>query len=755
MLGMLWLLWSPLAVGGSLESPEMEFKKAQDRLQALADQVRATRNLVKQPGMARQQQMVDQIFDTAQNALATGDYVRTVRELQYYLSETQIPNPAKYMTAQKMLGDAYLAMGYSSKSMRAYRRFLATFLTAKQDSFGELTEVLRKTSHIAANELRQDRKELTELLSSVTALSFPAEIHAEVLYWSARTAAMIKEPELAKDWFARIRSISKDPHLKARSLYFSALVAIHQGEMDTADQALSEALQLEIGQQSQEADSIRIALARTASERGLFKRAQEFYSQIKEGSHEYRNAQYDLIYVNVRLGKFPEAAAIAKQYVTKFKDDRQIVEVNNLLGYLSLHEAKFAETNEHLAKSESHVIELQKWVRQVLSSPDTVTASLLRELNFKTSGIATPSPLVTRAIEHFNAIGEQRQRVADQEAEIRNAVIAIGSSRFNQINPLWANTTKSLEGSIHGILDVGHRIAATERYMLEKRLSPADLHRLQTLEKRRQEIANGRTRTGWVIDQYRNWVNNQIILERVKRSFNTLNKQRLRLVSSEYASSIRGNQTLEERDYQKLQNTKERINHYAKSLGIVSLKLQERNISDLTSQSDHQSLKRLLSRFANVLHEEATILEKYRDETQGTPEKFLALDAQKTWEHWRLVSKAAYEQVFRLDTEIRQEVTSMMNNIQTLTEQSRRASTAIDVEQNRLERTLAKSSPNLLSHYSRQLENHLARIRKWKGDLESLKFRKLQSSNSELNARLDLQREIARSSYEAALQRGL
>jgi tetratricopeptide (TPR) repeat protein len=738
-----------------IDSSETEIQAIRDRLEKVRTQISAFQDATKSGSKLRQQMLIDRSLEAAKAAQKNGDHIRVIRELQYYLTATQVPETLKYLQAQSLLAESYRAMGYSSRALRAYRRYLASFITSGSNEYAEVLEVLKSMSSLASSELSQQRQELSDLLSSVSALKFPDHVMAEALYWSARSLIQIGETNLAKTWFVRANELSKDHLLKSRSLYFEAMLALTSKDMDRADQLLSQALVLEHEAKSQEADSIKLALARTAAERGMFKRSQEIYQEIKADSPVHREALFDSIYIKIRMEQYADAAKIARSYLEKYRESKQSIEISNLLGYLSLHEEKFDESRNHLGESLQKLTELRLWVKKLLNNPDRISHEDLIALKLKTNGIANSSPIAERALSQFAALSEHQQGNADLQSDIRSTIVEIGSSRVFEVNPQWQQTSIALSALVNELADIGRRISAVEKHTLESKMSPADKFRMEELNKRRSSLISTATENKWELDQYRGWINNQILISRSQRIFTKAFELNLRMRSADYVASIRGSQGMLPEDFRSKNQLQAEISSAMESVGKLSKVLQTKNIANFVDQSDHQSVRRFLTRYSNLLLEEESLMTKYRDQSVEPATRFRAQSFAETWSQWKFASKSAYEILHRFDKDMQQTVNAMIGSVEDFEKRSVQNQAQIATVKNRLERTLADLSPSILLHYDRQISRKLSRIRKWKGDLESLKFKQMQKEGNDLNAKLDLEREIARASYEAVFERSL
>ncbi len=737
------------------ESAETEIQTAKDRLEKIRKQISVFRDTTNSGSKIRQQHIVDRSLEAAKSAQKSGDHIRALRELQHYLTATQVPETSSYLTSQSLLAESYRATGHNNRALRAYRRYLASFLTSGSTEFAEAIDVLRKLSSLASSELGQQKKELSELLSSISALKLPDHAMAEALYWSARSLVQIGELDLAKSWFARATELSKDHILKSRSLYFAAMLSLSEKDVDRADQLLSQALVLEKEAGSQEADSIKLALARTAAERGMFKRSQEIYQEIGANSPAHREALFDSIYIKIRLGQYAAAASLARSYIEKYKESRQSIEVSNLLGYLSLHEDNFDASRTHLGESQQKLTELRRWVRKLLTNPTRLTHDQLIDLRMKTIEVAQQSPTVENALKQFGILAEHQQRNADLQSEVRSSIVALGSSQVFEINPQWQQTSVALGSIVNELSDVGRRMAYVERQNLDSKLSQADRFRLDELERRRVLLVSATTQNKWELDQYRGWINNQIMIGRGQHIFTKAFELNLKLRSADYVASIRGSQGMMPEDFRIKNQLQTGLATAMESIGKFTNVLQSKNIANFVDQSDHQSVRRLLTRYSNLLFEEESLMAKYRDQSVDSASRFRAQNFADTWAQWKSASKSAYEIIYRFDQDMQRSVKSIIGSVEDFQKRSMQNQSQIAATKSQLERSLAGMSSTILSHYDRQISRKISRIQKWKGDLESLKFKQMQKDGNDLNAKLDLEREIARASYEAVFERSL
>jgi len=303
------LIASPLCIGGTsalyadaIEAPEFATRRASEELSKVTSELDALRQISVRGGLGPLKVFEDHEFEQAQLNQAANDQIGTLRALQSFLTITAVPQSARHLQALKMLGETYEQQGYPGKALRSYRRYVATFVTARGQNVADLIDVMRRMIPLVNDQNTVDAEPQ----------------RSEMLYLSARSAAQAGLTTMAEQWFERAKSANADANLKLNSLYFYSLIALSKGNVDQADNLLAEAVQLGSSASPDTHARALIAMGRIAMERGHGKRALKYYQQVDKSLPAYRDALSDLIFVHFSNGDQKTALSCAEEYVSLY-----------------------------------------------------------------------------------------------------------------------------------------------------------------------------------------------------------------------------------------------------------------------------------------------------------------------------------------------------------------------------------------------------------------------------------------------------
>src|SRR5690606_12970975 len=127
------------------------------------------------PGLGPQTVEADENYASALTYYAAGEYPATIRMLNNYLNNTQVPDFSRYQKAQYLLGRSYEQLGRQTNAIRAYLRYISAFLTAKSTEHNEFLDVLRRTVAISID-ASEHSSEASTLIASLTSLELPGEV---------------------------------------------------------------------------------------------------------------------------------------------------------------------------------------------------------------------------------------------------------------------------------------------------------------------------------------------------------------------------------------------------------------------------------------------------------------------------------------------------------------------------------------------------------------------------------------------------
>jgi|GEM_PF-1865477 len=753
------LIASPLCIGGTsalyadaIEAPEFATRRASEELSKVTSELDALRQISVRGGLGPLKVFEDYEFEQAQVNQAANDQIGTLRALQSFLTITAVPQSARHLQALKMLGETYEQQGYPGKALRSYRRYVATFVTAREQNVADLIDVMRRMMPLVNDQNTVDKPQFQSLLSSVVALQIAEPQRSEMLYLSARSAAQAGLTPMAEQWFERAKSANADANLKLNSLYFYSLIALSKGNVDQADNLLAEAVQLGSSASPDTHARALIAMGRIALERGHDKRALKYYQQVDKSLPAYRDALSDLIFVHFSNGDQKTALSCAEEYVSLYGKQETGNRIATIRTFLNIRAGSLANAESELNDAETKLTDANVWLKAQMKRDMRLTWDELKTLDQRMNGHIKQSTLVKTALNQFGALAEMNQRTDNLRSELYELVMMLGSSKFSQVNPSWQKRSNRIDALSRRILQIGDELVQAERPLYEEQLSDVDRYRLNFLREQRASLQTPDSEFRRDLTPYRHWIMNSSVTQRASTSEARLRQRQAELAAVSFVAAQNEKLVAMRSRTKSLQ---ERQGAMSQAMGKLNLALREDNLRDLTNQASLNGTKALLTRAGNALYEESTILAKYRDKQAIDSRRFMAANFDKSWRDWSQTAKISYEEVGRLGIEAKGWFAGLMTRVDALEERCVQVSAKISDQRSDLELGLGRSSNFILSHYENGLNQNVSRVRKWKGDVSWLKFEGMQKNTENEQKKIELEREVVKSGIESISDGGI
>ena len=725
---------------GLLAAPETELALAKTELDNLTRRLATANQLAGRLGLGPQTASAERSWRNAQNFFTHQEWDSTVRELNNYLNQTQVPQIKNYLRAQFMLGHSYEEMGYKSKGLRAYFRYLATFLTAKEQDHAELVEVLRRMIPLATSDV-QGQNELRELLASVTSLELPKEVQPLVYFYAAKAAANSAETALAQSWLENAAAAPNEPILKAKALYMEALLALGRKDFDRAKDLLSEVIQTD--QDGASRDLARLALARLAVHQKERDTALKYYALIGEPSTAFKAATFESIYVHLDLKQDSLARSKSLLYLARWPEGTDALQLRMLMAYLDMRAGDLASANTSIKAADSRLKDIHSYLTTKVSGANKVNQTMLTDLMTLTGGQLPLSPAVRDATKLFGRLAEVTRRLADIRGHIRNILFTIGRANVEQLRPFWVNRAEQLGTLGEDLLKVGQRLVAAETLLYQSRLSPVALQQLGASEKRRFRLL---TPAAASHRQVQNWGAFAAFAELTRNLATAQDKlwnAQAQLTAARFISAT-GNKGVPSPRSKNLGELTTKVTQLRERLAKGVEMLRRARVEELAVASPHQSTAKFIAQYAASLHAESQILGRARDEVTTTAQTLSADDGAKAWVQWEFLMKDLFQQLAGLGQETKSGLSTLLAELDSeerahsALEQRLKETTAI------LEAELGVSMSGIIDQYSRAIDARFARNQKWQGDIHWLTFNSKLDEAKKLQDQTDLEQQILR-----------
>lgn len=718
-----------------LKDPETEFSQIRSELSAAEDRINAAVKVSSRPGLGPQTVAADENYASALTYYANQDYPATVAMLNNYLNESQVPEFSKFQKAQYMLGRSYEDLGRKDKSLRAYLRYIAAFLTAKNVDHKEFLDVLRRTVAISID-VDEQSAEARTLIASLTSIELPLEVKNVVNIIAAKSAVISGNENVASRLLEETIKNSGDPTLKAKAYYVKSLLAISQKNYPAAEEFLALATTSDVDSETR--DLARLGLARLAIKREKPTTALKYYGLIGEKSEQFRAALFESIFVHINVGEDSQARARALLFLSKFKERIEAVQLRMILAYLDLKAGDYSAAKVTLESADQRVKEVDQYLYKNLVYKTNITAGDLNTLSGLTDGHIDDTPVIKEAAKVFSTLAIMQKSLFDIDGEIRAITLASSQSGLEQLNPTWVNRSEQLAGIGDDLLAIGHRLIATERNLYEKNIDALSKQKLLSSENRRTKllghnISLKRKHINW--KHYRDYLAVHM----------TLKDSSVKLASAEAdLASLRLAKHIDKVDL----STNEIENLSKKMAGMRNNHLELTRISGLSKlkytgkQGPHHGARLFLSQYVASLEEESQLIDSAREAQNVTAIRLLASDAKEYWRLWRYSVGKVLEAFAALDLEINGSLANSVSKLDGLSEHQQVLATRLAAIVNSVESGLGANLTSILSDYSIALNKKSARNKKWKADIDWLDYQQKQNEESALNEKYSLEQQI-------------
>lgn len=731
------LLFSISGEQPQVRDPETEVASAREDLDSILRRLEAGREEMKRPGLGPQTAAADRAFYNAKEYFEHREWLSVIRELNAYLNLSQVPELKSYLNAQYMLGRSYEEAGYANKALRAYFRYLASFLTMKDGNHDELLEVLRRMLPIAAKDT-STTNQLNELLASVTNLEFPEAVRPSVFFAAAKAAATSGNASMAKRFDDVAVDGAKDPTLKARSLYLRALLALGNKDFERAEDILGEVIIAAEDKDAETRDLARLALARVAVKRKKRESALKFYASIVDESPSFKDALFESVYVHLDLKQDGEARTKAMQFIARFPDEPVTFQIKTLLAYLDLRAGDLDSAQASVEAADKHLASINTFMGQKLRGQTRLDHSTLTAFNTLSSDHLQQMPTVSRGLRLFSRLGEAARHLADARGELRNMMFTMGRVQLDQLRPQWVNRAEQLALLGDEVLKVGHRLAAVERNLYRPRLDAIDWQALTASEDRRTRLLTPQADLRRRMHYWPTYASLMDLNNNVGAADRKLKTARAEIAASRYLLQEKPDDARQNR-LTELETTAERLD---KTLSTGLELIRKKKVEELLNQAPHRAAKKFLSQYAIALHDESEIIKKARDGARDTAQRLLAEDAGGAWKRWQFVSNELFQQLDSLDGEIKDGLSGMLADIGKHEAEYDRLDNAVKETTERLESELGVSLAGIIDQYSNAIDQRMARHKKWRADMDWIRFQNKMRDESKLDAQFGLENQI-------------
>lgn len=720
-----------------IQPPEDEISEARSALANIALKLQAAKRINAEKKLTLDEIRSQEILAQAEMLASKKHWLATIRELNLYLNMMQVPEKKKYLRSHYLLGQAYEGLRSKPKAARAYLRYVAAAINAESDDAPDLPMVLERLIYVASTNTQNDA-DLSPLLASLASSDLPQEVRPRVLFYVGRSAFNHGKPEMATRWLEEAFRTSQDPVLRNKIAYIQGLMHLSRNEWDNAEEIFQRVSRTEVDPEYR--DLSRLALARVAVHRRKPDQALSFYELVPESSPLYEEATFESIYLHIGRREFGEARSKAVYFLGRFPESREGLQVRLLLAYLDMRAGDLDTSEQSIKTADQHLADITNWIKTRLAGRTAVGHRLLLDFVALSKESIAPTPTIKESTVLFERIAESARRLADIHGEIQNIYYALARAELDTIRPIWRERALQLKTLAEEALTVGHKLAAADRILSKNHLTPLAWQKLTASEKRRTLISKS---PAIKIPDYQRHNDISRFLHLANMTADAYQKFRqseadlagtTQLVIRQGPGSVLTQSRIKE-----LEDRRKRL---TQNIETTLRKLRQSKIEILIAQSPFQGTRRFISQYSAALQEESSLLEEFRDSSTSTPQRLTAEDASLAWAAWEGVMKELFTQLDGLESEVKKGLTDIFANLESYEARYSDLSGRIKGLNDELEQTIGSAIPYLVDQYSNIIQERFAKHRKWRADIEWLRYQKIVENDEKITRKLNLEEQI-------------
>jgi hypothetical protein len=737
------------APANSVKEPETELELIKTDLNNWSRRLDANENLNGRLGLGPQTASAERSWSNALEFFSHKEWTSAIREFNNFLNQTQVPEIKSYLKAQYMLGLAYEGLQYKEKALRAYFRYLSSFLTAESQDHEELIDVLRRMIPLSSSV--GNKNELRQLLASITSLDLPQDVQPLIYYYVAKAAANAGEDKIATTWFERAAASPNDPVIKAKSMYMLAILALGRKEFDLAEDILGQVILIDKDDSTR--DLGRLALARLAVKQRKRETSLKLYKLIDADSIAFKDAVFESVYVHLDLKQDGEARAKSLLYLSRWPDGPDALQIRMLLAYLDMRAGDLKSARESIVAADKRLNDIKAWLYRNLGNQATINQTTLDDISSMTGAQLPVPPSVRVSAEFYSRLAELSRRLTDIRGSVRNTIFTVGRANIDDIRPFWVNKSTQLGSDADELLKIGHRLIAVERHLYETRISEIDKQRLDASFNRRASLLSSAAVSHRRASNWESFTTFAGMTKRLADASVRLNFAQAEIASSQFLSdSMNKGKAFADPKARltELRTRSGKLQEYvAKSLEAV----RRRRVSDLLNDSPHRASGRFFASYSAALVEEEGVLAKIRDKVASPAERLNADDIAKSWEQWRFLASTLFKQMETLDRDIGSGLSSLLSDLDGQERRFDELNGQLNDVTNMLANHLGQTLSSIVDQYSRAISERFARNQKWQGDIDYLNYKNSLEEDKKLQERNNLEQQILRDNL-LGLQQG-
>ena len=651
----------------------------------------------------------------AQHALAKAkrnftqkEYSAVVRNLNFYLNNSQKPEANDYLISQYLLGSSYQYLGQTRKSIRAYRRYLASYLTSNSKTDLNFVSAIQNILLLSTEMNSLDKKQIRELISSLASIEMPKRESSRVAFYLAMTANHKNETYFAERLFKKSKDLSSDPVLQAENLYFSAIIPFQAKDYATSEIRFKEVLSTDSKNNKYHAYA-NLNIARIEAIRGNMESALSYYNRVSDELNAQEHALYESIFIHYKMRNYSQALLLSKKYVLEYKNKDRIEQSKQIIAYLETRTGNIKDARTSIEERTKAIRDFEAWLVENYSEKERVNLFDLISIQDMGRVVSPPSRSFGRAEKLFSRMNSTLERLSNIRSEIRSTIYYIGQLRPEAYNPHWKSRSAQIENNAQAIFDQGDQLLSIEFEAYKDQMNEDLKVKLLRSQKRRAQLKKKHDNFRYNQGRWQSWVT----LTKLSIKLGNLHEKLQKSLA--YTRSMEFSQR-KTRHIDLLADMLGRGQNLLKSINRAVEIVKSRAVRDMANQSHNAKAYKYIIDYSQITYEEAMLYSAIRDQYRGPSERHMSQDLSLAWQKWEFLVKKTFSSNRKLAKEVRDHLTLALRNLDNSITSYDRQTNEILRHKNDLELSLGKNLARLLGHYNYAIKEKKSELVKWQAD---------------------------------------
>lgn len=726
--------------GEKLHDYDTEISMARDVIENVRIKLDASKHLFDTNKSATKLQENRNSLEAARHWSKIKECRSASREFASFLDLSQKLEAHEALEAQKQLAMCYHKMKFLGKAMKFYRLYISTYTTSREKDERELIMVLENLFTITREASLLNSKEVKQLISALSTLSYQKHNDAKVQLWSAKLAETFGFLTTASEWYEQVyeRQENATASTKIEALYSRSLLLFKKNKKEASKDLLRRAMRL-AKEKSVDSD-VYITMARLYVYEQSYNLAFEYYQKVPEKDSRYGDSLVESVYVALRLGKSKAAMAAANTFRKKFPERPEAVTLGNLRAYFALQADNMDKTSEKLRKIDKEYSSLAQWIRTNFAYLDAVPQRAVERLIDKTQGNVETTSTIGLAKNIFDVVTRNENELYAARNDLRYMIYVLGRSNLETLHPSWQQKVKELKNLSIDLLGSAHRLIASELEFLAPVMDVHDRQKIQIAVKKRMELYTHKSMQRYKKGAWINWLNYERAVESLTNKMNDLALAKAKLASSRLLVKKKNKElaflkTMTTQLYARLDN----VERYASKGRELARKFQIKTKLEL---AEFPAFKRFFMGYANSTFEEERTMQKYRVKDDRFAHNEIKKKFKLAWKEWEFAARLAFLTITQFEDRAEKSLNQTVMDFDRLLDRYERQMKRLTSIRENVEQILAKNIKGIVRQYELDISEKRARIKKWHGDLKWLGYDSAKRSQKEIRKKYLLEKEI-------------